>query len=180
MSPPRRKGLLPKSVTRTLWSMAAFFGVGYLPTIFLGNPVMGMGLATGLMIPFGSRAPTTLRGALWGGALGCFAGLAMFGALTTRYQGMPPPFPPHVSSTQPATAPSSAPATAPATAPVATTAPTTAPAAPVVTREDMRQIRMICVLGTSAMCAAVGAVFAYFGTRRRRRLDEDWAHRQTR
>ena len=172
---PHRKSLLPKPVTRTMWAMAAFFGVGYLPTIFLGNPVMGMGLATGLMIPFGSRAPTILRGALWGAALGCFAGLAMFGALTTRYQGMPPPFPPSASSTQPTTAPSSAPATAPA----ATTAPTTLPAVPLVTREEMRQIRMICVLGTSAMCAAVGAVFAYFGTRRRRRIDEDWAHRQT-
>lgn len=179
MSPPRRKSLLPKSASRAMWSMAAFFGVGYLPTILLGNPVVGMGLATGLMIPFGSRAPTVLRGALWGAALGCFAGLAMFGALTTRLQGMPLPFLP-AASTQPSTAPSSAPATAPA-APVATTAPTTlpttAPAAPMVSREEMREIRAICVLGTSAMCAAVGTIFAYFARRRRKRIDHEWAHR---
>ena len=175
MPPPRRKSLLPKSVSRAMWSMAAFFGVGYLPTIFLGNPVMGMGLATGLMIPFGSRAPTVLRGAMRGAALGCFAGLAMFGALTTRLQGMPSGRPDPAASTQPATTPSSAPATAPATA----TAPTTAPARPVVSREDMRQIRLICVFGTGAMCAAVGAIFAYFAVRRRRRIDKDWAQRQT-
>ena len=169
----RRTSLLPKRFVRTMWALAAFFAAGYLPTIFLGNPVVGMGLAAGLMAVFGMRAPSVLRGALSGAAFGCLAGLAMFGALTIRLQpmlgglGASP-------STQPATAPATATSSAPATAPAATTSPTTVPAMPPLSMKAMRRIRLICVLGTGAMCAVVGAVFAYFATKRRRRVDREW------
>ncbi len=84
------KGWWPRFV-RVMWTVAAFFLVGYVSVLVLYpavpdqrtlGPSVGMGLAGALMVPFGLRAKSIRRGALRGVLLGTVAGLAMTGAMT--------------------------------------------------------------------------------------------------
>lgn len=147
-----------RRVTRKMWLAAAFFLAGYLPAL-VGSPPLGMGLATGLMIPVGMRARTVVRGALTGAIFGLLAALAMTGAWRARWQGM--------------TMAAARTATQPATGPAATSAPTTAPTtlpAPL----DIGPYVKLFLVGTIAPCTAVGALLALLAQRRRRRIEQEW------
>jgi hypothetical protein len=146
--------------SRRLWAAAAFFAVGYLPVAFLRNPPLAMGLAIGLVIPFGSRAPNVRAGALRGLGLGLIAAVAMMGAIHTM-NAQAAERAREVGATQPASAP--------ATAPAAATRP-----AGVLSAQQLREIDALCLLGTAPPCAGVGALFAFAAQRRRRRIDRQW------
>ena len=64
------------------WSCAAFFALGYFPTAMSHSPVISTAAAACVVIPFGSRAQSVVRGTLRGLGLGLVAGIATLGALT--------------------------------------------------------------------------------------------------
>jgi len=171
--PRRRPNPWSKNVVRAMWSAAGFFAAGYFPTLILGNPVVSMGIATGLMIPFGIGAASVRRGALRGLVFGTVAGLAIVGALAMLLQVWMAPDRGPAVETQPATGVSSGPASRPASGP-ASTASDTQPATQPARAPGITAIYANCLVGTIGMCTAVGALFAYLGRRRRERIEEQW------
>lgn len=130
------------------WSMGLFFALGYLPSVVLKAPqttiLVVMFAATCAVIPFGMRAKTVLRGAACGAALGYVAGMSAVLAIS-QTQGVG--------------------VVSPTTAPTATTAPTP---------EDFTGFFFAYSLAVAAFCAAVAGGFAYLGSKRRRRIEDQW------
>ena len=70
---------------RLSWPPGLFLLLGFAPTLVLGNPVVGMALAVGAIMPFGSRAAGIGLALIRGLVLGAFAGLGIVGGLSFAY-----------------------------------------------------------------------------------------------
>jgi len=79
-----RRSSLSRRTAAVFWSCAAFFALGYFPTAMSHSPVISTAAAACVVIPFGSRARSVVRGVLRGFALGLMTGIASLGALTMR------------------------------------------------------------------------------------------------
>lgn len=168
------KGPRHKTIGRISWLCLLFMLAGYVPTLFLLAPHIGMVIAVVACIPVGSRAASTRRGALWGLFYGALAGVGSWLALdqivtkraldlaqagriaTSAATSMA------TSAATAASAPASGPATLPTTMPVGLAGELPASAA------------VYLIVTTAIMCAATAALFAYLSQRRRARIDEEW------
>ncbi len=70
---PRRH----KKISRVMWSSAAFFALGFLPTRILGDPQVSLVAAACAIIPFGMRSSSIRQGLLRGLGLGLIAGVSI-------------------------------------------------------------------------------------------------------
>jgi len=76
-----------RRLIRAAWATAAFFSIGYFPTMLLawaklvGPPVVSMAVATVLTVPFGISAGNLRRGLLRGAWLGLAAGVGVWAGL---------------------------------------------------------------------------------------------------
>ncbi len=76
-----------RRIARISWSIAAFFALGYFPTMLMrgvqqvGPPVVSMASAACLIVPFGSTARSVLRALLRGAGLGAVCGAGIWAAL---------------------------------------------------------------------------------------------------
>ena len=86
-----RKKPLPRRLARALWSLGAFFVIGYFPTLLWRDPRVALVLAAALSVPFGSKSPSARAGAFRGAALGLACGLGICGALASLYGRPVPP-----------------------------------------------------------------------------------------
>ncbi|MFW6133516.1 MAG: hypothetical protein ACOC8F_06425 [Planctomycetota bacterium] len=85
----RKPVKLSRRVIRALWAAAAFYAIGYLPTLLLRMaagaiaPMSGsLALAACVIIPFGGKA-ASLRWAVWRGLFyGTIAGVGIWSALS--------------------------------------------------------------------------------------------------
>lgn len=130
---------LTRRITSAIWPLALFYSLGFAPTLLFGVPPQyTLIVAAALVIPFGTRARSTLHGVTRGGIFGLASGLGSLMAVYWLLQvpvdvnGQP------ATATAPTTAgvetapalPTTVPsATVPAVPPSATTSPTTRPAA---------------------------------------------------
>lgn len=83
----RRGGIsVSKRVRNVLYAAAAFFAIGYFPTMMMPgrNPVVSMALAAAAIIPFGCLSGSVRQGVLRGAALGAIAGAAISAAMVYR------------------------------------------------------------------------------------------------
>ena len=78
----RRRSKRTRRIIAACWSLAAFFALGYLPTIMLKSPVISMTASACLIIPFGSRSGRLKQAVFRGLGLGCAAGVGVWSALT--------------------------------------------------------------------------------------------------
>ncbi len=152
MSAIRHKKKKSRRFQKIVWSMGLFFVLGYLPSVVLKTPQTAI-LATVLaatcgVIPFGMRAKTVLRGAVYGATLGYIAGMSAVLAIA-KGKGVT-----LVSTT-----------TAPTTVPMTTTVPA---------QEEFAGFFLAYPLAVAGFCAIVAAGFAHLASKRRRRVEDEW------
>lgn len=75
-------------------AVAAFVGIGYLPSYLMHSPVLSIPLACGAMVLVAAKLGRPLRGFFAGAALGAICGAAIAGGLASGQQIPPQQFTP--------------------------------------------------------------------------------------
>lgn len=148
---PKKTNKIARWMNIVAWTITGFALLGYLPTLLMRNPTISMVGGAIAVIPFASWAARPLRGLLVGAALGLICGLTLTLAIHQFTQNDARQNPADPTALLPATH-------------------------PVVVYRTMHAapVSPIFLGATVVMCSAVGGLFGYMGSRRKKHIEQQW------